>query len=60
MPVAFLDQLEGLGDDRQGAQPEHVHLDQPQVFDVVLVNWTTRRPSMVAGRRRDLDERLLR
>src|SRR5690349_20956078 len=32
-----LDQVERLGDDRQCAQSQHVHLDQAEVFDVVLV-----------------------
>ena len=30
-------QLQRLGDDRERAQPEHVHLDEAKVFDVVLV-----------------------
>ena len=30
-------QLQRLGDHRERAQPEHVHLDQPEVFDIVLV-----------------------
>ena len=32
-----LDQVQRLGDHRQRAQAEHVHLDQAQVLDVVLV-----------------------
>ena len=32
-----LDQIERLGNDREHAQPEHVHLDQAQFLDVVLV-----------------------
>ena len=32
-----LDQVQALGHDRKRAEPEHVHLDQAQILDVVLV-----------------------
>ena len=35
--TGVLDELERLRHYRQGAQAEHVHLDQPKVLDVVLV-----------------------
>ena len=52
-----LDQLEGFGHHRQGAQAQHVHLDQAQVFDVVLVELDDAAPFHRRGLdRRDVDQ----
>ena len=58
-PSRVLDQLQRLGDDRQRAQPEHVHLDQAEVLDVVLVELDDP-PALHRRRlhRHDVDERL--
>ena len=57
--LLVLDQLQRLGDDRERAQPEHVHLDQAQVLDVVLVELDDP-PALHRRRldRHDVDERL--
>src|SRR5450759_3319903 len=59
--VSVFDQLERFGDDRERAQPEHVHLDQAKVLDIVLVELNDPPP---LHRRRfdrhDIDERLSR
>ena len=54
-----LDQLQGFGHDRQRAQAEHVHLDQTEIFDVVLVELDDT-SSLHCRRlhRRDIDQRL--
>ena len=54
-----LDQVQRLGHDRKRAKAEHVHLDETEVFDIVLVELDDP-PSLHSGRLdgRDVDQRL--
>ena len=59
LPRGLLDEVEALRDRRERAQPEQIHLDEPDVLDVVLVELHDH-PSR-HGRplhRHDVDERL--